>query len=116
MRRVAVFMTLRPSASSRGSRPQRGGFLPRVSASASSGLRVSSVQTPRARAFLIGLLLSAMGLGSVWAGSMVDDSAPAIAFATGQRLQPGWFRAGAAVETLVPPADKWVQGDDCSGP
>jgi hypothetical protein len=33
----------------------------------------------------------------------------------GERLPGGWFRAGAATRSLVPPEDRWVQGSECSG-
>jgi hypothetical protein len=35
--------------------------------------------------------------------------------AGGQRLEGGWFRAGTATRSLVPPADRWVQGSECGG-
>jgi hypothetical protein len=33
----------------------------------------------------------------------------------GERLPDGWFRAGTAVRSLVPPADRWKQADECRG-
>jgi hypothetical protein len=33
----------------------------------------------------------------------------------GERLAGGWFRAGSAVRTLVPPGEQWKQGSECSG-
>lgn len=33
----------------------------------------------------------------------------------GPQLDGGWFRAGAAIRSLVPPEDRWVQGSDCGG-
>jgi hypothetical protein len=37
------------------------------------------------------------------------------AVAGGERLSDGWFRAGTAVRSLVPPADRWKQADECRG-
>jgi hypothetical protein len=37
------------------------------------------------------------------------------AIAAGERLPDGWFRAGTAVRSLVPPAERWKQADECRG-
>ena len=44
-----------------------------------------------------------------------DGATTAAATAEGERLPGGWFRAGSAVETLVPPADKWTPAAECRG-
>lgn len=45
----------------------------------------------------------------------IDDQAVPSAPAAGERLPGGWFLAGSGVESLVPDAERWVQGSDCSG-
>lgn len=80
------------------------------------------------RSAVIGLLVGAVALGSAWAGasltvprdvalspSAAADAPGAGALAGGERLSGGWFRAGTAVRSLVPPASKWKQGSQCSG-
>lgn len=44
-----------------------------------------------------------------------EHVASAVETMTAGRLEGGWFRAGAAVASLVPDPDRWVQGDDCTG-
>lgn len=61
------------------------------------------------------------GIGSVGSGSSTvtpsgrGTDAPPPPSETEGRLPAGWFRAGTAVESLVPRADRWVQGGDCTG-
>ena len=47
-------------------------------------------------------------------GNGGDEAAPQGTEA-GERLPGGWFRAGSASRTLVPPADKWTPAKDCQG-
>ena len=47
--------------------------------------------------------------------ALTEDGATAAAATQGERLPGGWFRAGSAVETLVPPADKWTPAEKCRG-
>jgi hypothetical protein len=80
------------------------------------------------RVVVVGALLGALGIGSAWAGAVLTEVGPAdvvlqaagaapdpAASAAGGRLPGGWFLAGADVQTLVPPADRWVQAEDCGG-
>ena len=91
------------------------------------------------RSAVIGATVGAVGLGSAWGAAVVTSPSlppvpPAVTSAVsgatdpqtaetsseqtaagglGARLGGGWFLAGSATKTLVPPADKWKQGADC---
>jgi hypothetical protein len=62
-------------------------------------------------------------LESVISGSAGDEAPAEVEDAeidgsvtvAGERLPDGWFRAGTAVRSLVPPADRWKQAEECQG-
>ena len=53
------------------------------------------------------------GAPAARAGGAQTEASTAVA--EGEQLPDGWFRAGTAVKTLVPPADKWTPKADCEG-
>lgn len=92
------------------------------------------------RAAVTGLTVGAVGLGSAWGAAVVSTPplptppnavaglstgapavgqkadpvvAPAAVVTPGQRLPDGWFLAGSATTTLVPPADKVKSAAQC---
>jgi hypothetical protein len=91
------------------------------------------------RAAVIGATVGAVGLGSAWGAAVLsspslppvpaidqavttngqqvkaeaDKPDPAPAPAPGQRLPGGWFLAGSATTSLVPPADKVKSAEEC---
>jgi hypothetical protein len=91
------------------------------------------------RAAVTGLTVGAVGLGSAWGAAVVSTPplpappavagvtgalapaeepapaavAPASTVTPGQRLPEGWFLAGSATTTLVPPADKVKSAAEC---
>ncbi|HWG95185.1 MAG TPA: hypothetical protein VNU66_13285 [Mycobacteriales bacterium] len=95
------------------------------------------------RAAVTGAVVGAVGLGSAWgaavlttpalpavpapptsvvappaAGAAAQEQAPAAtaaAVAPGERLPAGWWLAGSATTSLVPPADRWKQAAECRG-
>lgn len=92
------------------------------------------------RAAVTGLTVGAVGLGSAWGAAVVSTPplptpppavagltgdastdaeeptlavAPAAVVTPGERLPAGWFLAGSATTTLVPPADKVKSAAEC---
>jgi hypothetical protein len=93
------------------------------------------------RAAVTGTLVGAVGLGSAWGAALLSspDVPPAVGVAgagatdrlpvgsapedelaaptavpAGTRLDPGWFLAGSATRSLVPPADRWTPAAECA--
>jgi hypothetical protein len=91
------------------------------------------------RAAVTGLTVGAVGLGSAWGAAVVSTPplptppaaladltgavgpadepaavAPAAAVTPGERLPAGWFLAGSATTSLVPPADKVKSAEECA--
>ena len=91
------------------------------------------------RAAVTGATIGAVGLGSAWGAAViatpdlpavpgVTAASPSPAPATveeppaaptaaepGERLEGGWFLAGSATRSLVPPAERWTPADQCRG-
>lgn len=91
------------------------------------------------RAAVTGVTVGAVGLGSAWGAAVVttpplpappavaapavaaqataepapSQAAPATTAVAGQRLPAGWFLAGSAATSLVPPADKVKSAAEC---
>ena len=91
------------------------------------------------RAAVTGITVGAVGLGSAWGAAVVTTpplptpppviagltaqpeeppvsevaTAPAADVVTGERLPDGWFLAGSATTSLVPPADRVKSKEEC---